>query len=305
MTLYQRFRRKKRALHEQWRRFRRVLLIPLLQSRKFNENGENFIVSLTSYGKRLANTAPYAIITLLRQKVKPDKVILWVGHQDRENIPKILYCLTDKGLEIRFCEDVKSYTKLIPALEAFPDACIITADDDIFYPKNWFGQLLIEHRKNPKKIICHRVHGIITDENHNPLAYNEWDKCIEPNSAHKPESYFPTGVGGILYPPKCFHKDIANRELFLKLAPNADDIWFWAMALINGEYFDNETPYVIIEKGSFNKLRMIDWWQHVAHSLQSVNVSENRNDGQLKAIIDYYPQIGEKLKEIEPAKTKT
>jgi hypothetical protein len=57
---------------------------------------------------------------------------------------------------------------------------------------------------------------------------------IAPNSAHKPESYFPTGVGGILYPPKCFHKDIADKELFLKLAPNADDIWFWAMACLIG-----------------------------------------------------------------------
>jgi hypothetical protein len=41
---------------------------------------------------------------------------------------------------------------------------------------------------------------------------------------------------------------------------------------------------------------MVNWWQHVAHSLQSVNVSENGNDSQLKAVIDHYPQIREALK---------
>ncbi|MDR0304648.1 MAG: hypothetical protein LBH98_07795 [Chitinispirillales bacterium] len=160
-----------------------------------------------------------------------------------------------------------------------------------------------EHKKNPKKIICHRAHGIKTDENHNPCAYNEWDKCIKPsvyfhNFQHKPECIFPTGVGGILYPANCFYKDVTNKELFLKLAPHADDIWFWAMAIINTEYFGSENPYVVIENGYSSKLRIIDYWQHAKNSLQSFNVEENRNDDQFKAVVEHYPQITEIFKKI-------
>ncbi|MDR0304649.1 MAG: hypothetical protein LBH98_07800 [Chitinispirillales bacterium] len=107
MISYERFRRKKRDLHEWYRRLKKILLIPFIKPLKSKENSPLHIVSLTSYGKRLANTAPYSIITLLNQKTKPDKIVLWVGYQDEGNIPKILKILTKKGLEIKFCEDVR------------------------------------------------------------------------------------------------------------------------------------------------------------------------------------------------------
>jgi hypothetical protein len=307
LTLWKRWLRKKRIWHEHWRRFKRLILIPTLsplESAGGTASHPGYIVSLTSYGKRLTNTAPYAIITLFNQSVKPDKIILWTGYNDKENIGKILGKLTQKGLEIRFCEDVKSYTKLIPALEAFPNHHIITADDDVFYPKYWFERLLTEHKKYPNKIICHRAHRMKVDEDHNLLPYNEWEKCVEAQPQHQSESLFPTGVAGILYPPKCFHKDVSNKELFLKLTPKNDDIWFWAMAVINKEYFGEMNPYFVIGNYFSKKLGEIDSIQHNENSLQSYNVSENGNDGQFKAVIEKYPQIKETLNRIEPTKNR-
>jgi len=304
--LWTRFKYKKRDLHERWRRLKKLFLIPLIKPLKegLTKRHPRYIISLTSYGKRIANTAPYAIITLLYQSVQPDKIILWLGHNDKENIPKILKTLTKKGLEIRFCEDIKSYTKLIYALNEFPSDNIIIADDDIFYPKHWLEQMTTLHEKYPQKIICHRAHGIKTDGRGKPLAYNEWDKCIKPslyfhNKSHKPECVFPTGVGGILYPTRaCLHKDAANKELFLKIAPYADDVWFWAMAVINTDYFGGESPYIVLENGHSRKLHEIDWQQHMYNSLQSSNVTENRNDSQLSAVIEHYPQITHLFKKI-------
>jgi len=253
-----------------------------------------YIVSLTSYGKRLKDTAPYAIISLFNQSVRPDRIILWVGRNDREKIPSVMAKLQEKGLDILFCEDVRSYTKLIPSLENFPNDYIITADDDIYYPQNWFEQLITEHKKNPKKIICHRAHGIKVDENHNLLPYNEWDYCAQVIQA---ERIFPTGVGGILYPPKCFHKDITNKELFMKLAPHADDVWFWAMAVINREYFGDESPYVVIEGGYSRDLDFVAPELEISNdTLNSSNVRNGGNDKQLKAVIEQYPQIKGRIK---------
>ncbi|MCL2650484.1 MAG: glycosyltransferase family 2 protein [Candidatus Azobacteroides sp.] len=297
MNLWKLWKREKRILHEQWRKCKRIVLIPFLKPLGNKKNSPQYIVSLTSYGMRLTHTAPYAIITIFNQRVKPDKIVLWVGHKDKENIPKIMEKLTRKGLEIRFCEDMRSYTKLIPALETFSKDYIITVDDDVFYPRNWFEQLLATHKENPGKIICHRAHGMKVDENHDLLSYNQWSNC-DGQTIRK--NLFPTGVGGILYPPKCFHNDIKNRELFMKLTPYADDIWFWAMALINKDHWGEEYPYIVIENGYSIKLRDIDTRQTVnENALRNNNVDQNGNDRQLKAVIEYYPQIREMLKKIK------
>jgi len=274
-----------------------------------------YIVSLTSYGERLTITAPYAIVTLFDQTIKPDRIILWVANEDKENIPKIMDKLIEKGLEVNFCDDTKSYTKLVPAIENFPEDYIITADDDIFYPRDWFERLIMEHKQSPKKIICHRAHGIKVDKNYAPVPYFKWDYCIEPkiyfdetflsqeNSISYPqlESVFPTGCAGILYPPGCFHSDFTNRELFMKLAPYADDIWFWAMAVININYFEGGSPYVVIKNGYSRMLLLISLKQEKNDdTLLSYNVAQNGNDKQLKAVIEYYPQIKTILRKIVP-----
>ena len=279
-------------------------LVPLLKPLAC-KNSPRYIVSLTSYGKRLNNTAPYAIITLLNQNVKPDKLILWIAHEDEENIPQIMSELIPKGLEIRFCDDIKSYKKLIFSLNAFPDDYIITADDDVYYPSDWFEKLFIEHKKNPKKIICHRAHGINIDSNHNPLPYLQWYSCINPRDYFsatsrkmQPEILFPTGVGGILYPPNCFYKDVTNKDLFTRLAPSADDIWFWAMAVMNKDYFGNESPYIVLEQGFSNYLNEIDPEQQSnGNALWNFNFVGG-NDKQLKSVIEHYPAIKEYLNKI-------
>ncbi|MCL2793162.1 MAG: glycosyltransferase family 2 protein [Spirochaetaceae bacterium] len=279
-------------------------LIPRLKPLEI-KNSPQYIVSLTSCGNRLTDTAPFAIITLLNQRVKPDRIILWVANEDKTNIPQGMEKLTEKGLEIRFCEDIKAHKKLIPALENFPEDYIVIADDNVYYTKTWFELLMAEHKKNPKKIICHRAHGIRVDENHNLLPYTQWGFDIEPSMVyehtfvsqggyHTSESVFPAGAGGILYPPKCFCKDVANKELFMNLAPHTTDIWFWAMTVINKEYFGEEPPYIVVEnKSSWN--------------LQNIEPEQipSENDRQIKAVIEQYPQIKEVLKKIGKIIVKT
>ena len=39
----------------------------------------------------------------------------------------------------------------------------------------------------------------------------------------------------MLYPPKIFDIEVLNEEIFMKLAPRADDIWLKAMTLKNNK----------------------------------------------------------------------
>jgi len=299
------------------KKLKKRYLLSLIASLKplESKSSPQYIISLTSYGKRLVDIVPFALITLFNQSIRPDRILLWIANDEKEYVPSIMEKLIEKGLEIHFCDDIKSYKKLIPAIEIFPDDYIITADDDLYYPKNWFEQLMIEHKKHPKKIVCHRANGIKVDEEHNPIPYVKWDGCIRPSLyfasifmqeeqsvlCHQLESVFPTGGSGVLYPPSCFHKDITNRELFMKLAPHADDIWFWAMAVINEEYFGDDSPYTIIENGYSSNLQNIEPIQRNRNNaLWHYNCSQNGNDKQLKAVIEQYPQIMDVLKKIQP-----
>lgn len=86
--------------------------IPSL-SPTFHE-GEQVVVSLTSYGRRVSsNVVCYTIVSILRQTMQPDRIILWLEHENWSlgTIPNKLRRLQEKGVEIRFCDNMRSYKK--------------------------------------------------------------------------------------------------------------------------------------------------------------------------------------------------
>ena len=191
------------------------------------------IVSLTSFPARISTTH-LAINTLLRQNVKPDRLILWLADsqfKNRENdLPQELLKLKDLGLEIKWCEDIKSYKKLIPTLKEFPNDIIITADDDIYYEEDWLETLYNAFEKH-NCIICQRPRRLEFSENKIKVLSSRKTENLD---LSKPD-YFNQMLGGTgcLYPPKSLHKDVLNSEKALKLLPTNDDIYFWAMAVLN------------------------------------------------------------------------
>ena len=87
---------------------------------------------------------------MLHQTIKPNKIILWLdqtAYNTYESIPIALHRQEARGLEIRLCEDIKSYTKLVPALINFPNAVIISVDDDIIYPIDFVERLYRAYKK--------------------------------------------------------------------------------------------------------------------------------------------------------------
>lgn len=110
----------------------------------------------------------YCIYSLLSQSLKPDEVILWLASEQFPNgekdIPENVLKLKDKGLTIKWCENLYSYKKLIPAYREFKNAILITTDDDIFYPPKWLETLYKSYLTHPNAVICHRAHRIKLDK---------------------------------------------------------------------------------------------------------------------------------------------
>src|SRR5688500_19351966 len=74
-----------------------------------NLSGE-LAVSLTSFPPRF-DSLHLTLACLLDQSIRPDRVILWIAHQDMERLPVAVTSLEDRGLEIRECDDLRSYKK--------------------------------------------------------------------------------------------------------------------------------------------------------------------------------------------------
>lgn len=251
------------------------------------------IISLTSYGERV-ETVSQCIETLLAQSLQADKVILWLSGEEFSynicNLPQKLRNLISNRFTVEFTKDIRSYTKIIPCLKQYGNSSIIvTADDDILYPKNWLEVLYKNHILYPKHIIAHRCHRIKFDSQQKFLPYKKWEMRFKKHSA----SYlnFLTGVGGVLYPPKALHADVINEKIFLKCAPTADDIWLWSMAVLN-------RTKVLIPQDCIYNLKYIEGTQceqGICVPLHHANVGKSRNDDQLQNVLEHYPTLAEHI----------
>lgn len=269
---------------------------------KFSEFGitkdkrsQKIIVSLTSYPERFYDLH-YTLYSLFKQTLKPDEIILYLTSSQcpnkEQDIGNNILKFKNLGLKIRYYDNnIKSHTKLIPALKDYPDDIIITVDDDIYYEETMLENLYNSYLGSDKtNIVANRCHRIKYAYNQ-IQPYCEWDKCIIEESCLY--SNFLTGVGGVLYPPHSLHKDIFNEDLFMKLSPDADDIWFWAMALLNG-------TKIMLSKSPIVGLKYVNPQREMCLNDDGTLYSSNGNGGndkQLAMIVSQYPQIADIIKQ--------
>ncbi len=240
----------------------------------------DIIVSLTTYKKRLYDVY-LAIESIMQQSMKPNRIVLWLETElQGKTLPRLLQLQQLRGLEIRYCEDLRSYKKLIPSLKEFPNSAIITIDDDLIYAVDTIERLVTAYRDNPSFIYCCRMHRIRLNKNGSIKKYLDWE--WESSSLDLSSLNFPTTGAGTLFPPHCFNKEVFNENVFLSSCKYADDVWFKAMSLYNGVqckkiFTHNNNGVDYLENPSFQDT-----------SLASINVAKNVNDIQIKAVFDRY-----------------
>ncbi len=236
-----------------------------------------------------------AVQSILNGTVRPDKIILYLTFsQFKEGeIPRELQELADKNavFEIRnYNEDIRSYRKLIPALKDFPDAIIVTVDDDVWYDKNMLRDLLLLHKQIPDVIIAHRAKRIKLN-----APYRKWKKYRWYSFLTKKLNFsfknIQTGVGGVLYPPHSLKTEMLDSNIFKEIAPTTDDIWFWAAAVANG------TKIVPFPFGLHNKPRGLKKPKEL--SLKTVNFKSriDLNRAAFEKIMEKYPTIRQRIED--------
>lgn len=244
------------------------------------------IISLTSYPDRV-NTLWLVINTLLSQTIKPYRVILWLAKdqfEGVESLPKKLLKLMERGLEIRFCDNIGPHKKYYYTMENYPNYTVITVDDDTFYPEDLIEILLDVSNRHPKNVCCTWSHNITFDQEKNIKKYIDWKGSTKYNIPCM--NILPVGCGGVLYPPYCLNNEVFNKNKLIELAYSTDDLWLKTMEVLNDtkavRVFDANKVY-------FNIIKTQKKGLHYS------NVGENKNDVNLKRIIKNYPEFLKRL----------
>lgn len=247
-------------------------------NRDYKRDNE-IIVSLTSIPSRL-KYIHLSIYTILKQTVKPDRIILYLDEEkcNKDDLPSKLLELEKYGVEIMLKKDIRVHTKYYHAMKENPEAIIITIDDDILYRKDLIEILLDSYKKYPKAISCFRAKRIKFDNNGNLLPYVQWEAyCTSIKSPS--HELVALGVEGVLYPPHSIISEVFNEDAIKKYSLKNDDIWLKMMELLTG------TKVVRVDIAKNKKVEVLNT-QKVA--LYKSNVGQNQNDVYIHNLLEAY-----------------
>ncbi|MCQ8886187.1 hypothetical protein NQT63_10880 [Pseudoalteromonas agarivorans] len=246
----------------------------------------NLIVSLTSYGERI-NSVHRVVESLKSQSCRVDKIILWLDETElsRTQLPKELIELEDALFEVKFCPNYKSYKKLVPTLLTYPNANIITFDDDIVIPPDTVAALVEGHTRYPNAVIATRGRLMSTDVEGEFKSYDTWSLIDNSSEVFATYCILPVGYGGVFYPSGSLSSEVTNVAKFTQCADNADDIWFKCMALLK------HTPTLILPRHVSTSYKVLEDSQDTALYL-TVN-TQDRNRSCLYAVAQCYPELNE------------
>jgi hypothetical protein len=191
------------------------------------------IVSLTSYPPRF----PYLQLTLkslLDQTVRPDKIVLWIAHADLAQLPETVSELAGELLDIRTCEDLRNFKRLVPAIEEFPDSFIIFVDDDIFYPAQWLERMVRAYDPRDPAVVCYRASRIGHNADGSLTPYRTWPEAVDRKAERPSVDLLPINQMGVLYPPGSLPQQTKDYSLIQKLSPTSDEVWLFFMWRLAG-----------------------------------------------------------------------
>jgi hypothetical protein len=190
------------------------------------------VVSMTTYGNRI-QSVHLAIESIGQGQIRPSRVILWIDDASLvDNLPIGIRRLQKRGLEVKLCNNYGPHKKYYPYLESLPEveAPLVTADDDLLYPRYWLKRLVKAFQQFPDVVNCHRARVMVLNQD-GIAKYKSWELAdsMKPSFCH-----FAGGGAGAMYPLPLQRALKQEGTAFLDCCPKADDIWLHVQALRAG-----------------------------------------------------------------------
>lgn len=192
------------------------------------------VISLTSYPARFP-TLHLTIKSLLDQTIRPDRIVLWIAEDDVGLLPQTLTALKGNRFQIETCEDLRSFKKILPSLAKFPDAFILIADDDTYYPDGWLRSLVETYDPANPSVVFTRGHRPRYTAEGRLLPYRQWDRnAVNDPDGSVPQDMLATGNGGVLYPPGSLPPETTDLDTIRQFSATSDDVWLYFMRRRSG-----------------------------------------------------------------------
>ena len=187
------------------------------------------VVSLTTYGKRI-RTVHLTLESIANGSILPSRMILWLDNMEAfQNPPRALRRLEERGLEIKLAPNYGPHKKYYPFLESTEvfEVPLVTADDDVLYPRSWLSGLVGGFDRNCEVINCYRAHQMKIS-NRTIAPYRNWGPCqsVKPSYLN-----FAVGSSGCIYPPAFLRALKVAGKGFEQQCPTADDVWLHVNAI--------------------------------------------------------------------------
>lgn len=203
---------------------------------------DEIVVSLTSYPRRI-NSVHRVVRSLFAQTMLPDRIVLYLSRDEFPNgeggLPRELLACRGHDFKIRWVEgNMRSHKKYLYAVRDYPNALVITVDDDIECRNTLVSELVEAHHRFPHAVCGVRCHVINFTSEGSIAAYNKW---ILESGNHHPRTLnhpsmrlFPTSGAGMLLPPGSLPPQAFDEEAIKETCLNADDIWLKVMTALAG-----------------------------------------------------------------------
>lgn len=231
------------------------------------------VVSLTTHGDRV-NKCHLAIESIARGSLRPSRLILWLDNPATlEDLPRPLRRLQHRGLEIALSRNYGPHTKYYPYVTSAKAVVpLVTADDDVVYPRDWLAELVAASEAYPTSVIAYRARRILLGDEASFLPYADWPF----SDVRGPALFnFATGHSGVLYPCTMQAALRERGDLFVQVCGHADDVWLHNTAVRQGI----GVRLVRQESVAFHTISGTQ-----RHALKYLNVDHGANDRQIDAV---------------------
>jgi len=236
---------------------------------------EGPVVSMTTYGAR-SQKVYLAIESIANGNIRPSRFILWIDDERLfQDLPAAVRRLQNRGLEVKLCANYGPHKKYYPYVESQEhfDVPLVTADDDLLYPKYWLKKLVEANQKFPNVVNSFWTHVIAINDD-GIGRYSEWKQCktTSPSFRHLIHS----GIGTI-YPGSLLMTLKRAGTAFQTSCPNGDDLWLHVQAIRAGFKIRQISP-----KLPYFSFQGVPGSQQAALSHQNVTYGDG-NDRQVRA----------------------
>lgn len=213
---------------------------------RFEKKPEEIIVAMTTYPARFLGSVqvwesvvnqiadcPFKCVLVLSEEEFPSKTLLPFG----------IHRLIKAGkLEILWHpRNIRSHLKLLPVIKKYPDAHIITIDDDMTKPQGWLQNMIDDHRKWPEDIISCSYTFYLDSQ-------MEWRRMLDlKQKSARGKNNVPGLVfqfaricsgHGTFFPAHTFADDrFFDEEAAMRIVPTCDETWMWCFAMLSGRNF--------------------------------------------------------------------